>query len=703
MSHKISLCITYIYHDPKGPRPSVYRIADYEDGEFFPVDPQSFTDDKFEFSPKFLRTRPGDELPWYVPALKEWKGITKYEDPDRMTTESFSYIHSDVLEVVLIQSIIDPDPIALQNKLHAGFVLPEGLCDTFLLVLDQDATTFTVAKCRKNMLKRSGALFFFDDNISDMLHATHYLETYVIEKEDVFDTSRFPTFYFEDRSAAPIRYFYKYDYLPENDGLFYLREMSEYIPFFVTRFLKKEAKKYELSKAQLQKVSAAIEEAAASDEALEAFFAVTGYDANDVKMALPDFQKTIMQGLLGYDEIDNIIASFFETNEEARERLLKVAKEVWLMNADDDRAEVEKELNYLHGEVETANEELNKLEDLIKKEEMLKASVTEEINVLVKQKAEIEQAAGDAVKHLESSISTHLSSYAFLKHFGIVGAVSNNNDQEDFVYSYPKDEPDETCKRTNEVAKASAVLQANLKKAGMTPYFANVTAAQIHAAEARINAYVISGTHARSFANAISNSINGHDATMVTVIGSNPNYTNIQAIIDTAPGRVVLIENLLDFCNEVLFSTLCRNNRSKTLIFGVNDECGLAIISKAIWNYAWYINTDSAFAAMVDSRQYAKVIVEDMDDRFEIDYSHEGYTELNNILLQLDFPLIARENIIGLMRFFDEHYKSVVPVELIDSLVAKLCSIYRTTISEDVLLSIVDNLPEKYTSLYFKQ
>ena len=120
-------------------------------------------------------------------------------------------------------------------------------------------------------------------------------------------------------------------------------------------------------------------------------------------------------------------------------------------------------------------------------------------------------------------------------------------------------------------------------------------------------------------------------------------------------------------------------------------------------DYAWYINTDSAFADMVDSRQYAKVIVEEMDDRFEIDYNHEGYTELNDILLQLDFPLIARENIIGLMRFFDEHYKSIVPVELIDSTVAKLCSIYRTTISEDVLSSIVDNLPEKYTSLYFKQ
>lgn len=703
MNHRISLCITYIYHDSKGPRPSVYRIADYEDGEYIPINPQSFTDDKLEFSPRYLRTRPGDELPLYVPSLKEWKGIAKYEDPDRMTTESFPYVHSDVLEVVLLPSVLDSDPIVLQNKLHAGFTLPEGLCDTFLLVLDQDETTYTVAKCRKKMLKQSGALCFFDDNISDMLHATHYLETFIIGKEDVFDTSHFPTFYREDHSAAPVRYFYKFDYLPENDGLFYLHEMSEYIPFFVARFLKKEAKKYELTKAQLQKVSAAIEEAAASDEALKAFFAVTGYDVDDVKNALPQFQETVMQSLLGYDEIDSVITTFFETDEHARERLLKIAKEVWLMNADDDRTEVEEELAYVRKEIETANKELDKLVELVNKEKAHRALIAEEINVLAKQKTEIERTAEDAVKNLESSISTHLSSYAFLKHFGIGGEVSRKKSQEDFAYSYPKDEADAACRHTNEISKASAVLQANLKKAGMDTYFANATAGQIHSAKARINAYIISGTHARGFANAISNSVDGCDATIITITGSNPDYSSIQTTIDNAPGRVVLIENLLDFCNEVLFATLCRNNKSKTLIYGVDDESGLAILSKAIWNYAWYINADLAFAEIIDSCQYTKAIVEDLNDRFEVDYSHDGYTELNDILLQLGFPLMARENFIGIMRFFDENYKAIVPVKLIDSLVTKLCSIYRTTISEDVLLSIVDNLPEEYTSLYFKQ
>lgn len=702
MSHRVSLCITYIYHDPKGPRPSVYRIADYEDGEFFPVDPQSFTDDKFEFSPKYLRTRPGDELPLYVPTLKEWKGIAKYEDSERMTTESFPYPLGDILEIVLIPSVIDPDPIVLQNKLHAGFTLPEGLRDTFLLVLDQDETTYTVAKCRKNMLKQSGNLFFFDDNISDMLHATHYLETFVIEREDVFDTSRFATFYCEDRSAAPIRYFYLFDQLPENDGLFYLHEMSEYIPFFVTRFLKKESKKYELSKAQLQKVSAAIEEAAASDDAIEAFFAVTGYDANEVKLALPQFRETIMQSLLSYDEIDNIIASFFEIDENAREKLLKVAKEVWLMSADDDRAELEEELERLRSEIETANNELDQLIELITKEEQHKAAVVEEIGILAKQKADIEQAAGDAVKHLETSISTHLSSYAFLKHFGIGGTGSSKNSQNDFICSYPQSIADAACKRTNEIAKAAALLQANLKKAGMTPYFANIVSAQTHSAKARTNTYIISGTHARNLANALANSIDGCDATTITVTGSNPEYTSIQTAITSAPGRVLLIENLLDFCNEVIFATLCRNNKDRILIFGVNDESGLSIMSKSIWNYAWYINADSAFTDMIDSCQYTKAIVEEMDDRIAIDYSHEGYTELNDILLQLDFPLIARENVIGLIRFFDEHYKAVDPVKLVDSLVAKMCSIYRNTIPENVLLSILDNLPEEYISLYFK-
>ena len=106
---------------------------------------------------------------------------------------------------------------------------------------------------------------------------------------------------------------------------------------------------------------------------------------------------------------------------------------------------------------------------------------------------------------------------------------------------------------------------------------------------------------------------------------------------------------------------------------------------------------------MVSSCQYTKAIIEDLKESFELDYSRDGYTELNNILMHLDFPLIARENIIGLVRFYDDNCKSVDPTMLIDSLVVKFCSIYRTTVPEEILSSIIDTLPEEYTSLYFNQ
>lgn len=703
MSHTTSLCITYIYHDIKGPRLSVYRIADYEEGEFFPLDPQTFTDDISNFNPRYLRTRSGEEGPLYVPTLKEWRGVVKYEDVDRMTTESYPYSYCNVLELVILPELIDQDPIVLQKKIRTGFSLPIGLCDTFLLALDQNDTTYTVAKCRKSMLKQNGEHFCFDDNINDMLHATHFLETFIIEKQDIFDTSSFSSFYMEDRSPAPIRTFYKYDYLPERDGLFYLHEISEYLIFFVSRFLKKESKKYELSKSQLQKVATAIEEAAASEKAIKDFFTVTGYTVDEVKEILPTFQKSIMQTLLGYDEIDSIIASFLETDAAARERMIFVAKQNWLASADDDRKKAEDELSFLRGELATANQELEKLISLCKTEDDRKLAILEEIDRLEQQKSDIEQATLDAVKHLDDSIGNHLATYSVLKHFGIGANNSCATTDSGFTYSYPHNQDDPSCKQTNELSKATAVLQSNLKKAGMNTYYANIVAAQTHNAQTRVNAYIISGFFARNFAHAMSNSLDGTDATSVAVTDAQPHYSVLCNIINAAPGRVVLIEHLLDYCNEVVLAALCRDYKNKTIIFSIDDESGLSALSKSIWNYAWYVNADVAFCDLIETPQYTKVVVDETIGRIKLNYTLDGYQSLNDILLGLDLPLIARANIIGLVRFFKDEHKAVSPKEFIESLVAKLCFIYRSTIADDELISIVDTLPDKFTSLYFKQ
>lgn len=705
MGKRISLCITYVYHDAKGRRPSVYRIADYYDGEYVPVDPQSFSDDKYNFSPKFLRTRPADEALLYEPILKEWQATPKYDDPERMTTESFPYSYGKVYEVIFNRTLMDSDPIALQRKLRAGFRLPEGISDRFLLVLDQDETTYTTALCRKSMLKQVGDLFVIDDNISDMLHATHCLDTFVIEKDDVFDTTRFSSFYCEDRSIAPIRLFYRYDSLPDSDGLFYLHEMSEYIPFFVTRFIKKEGKKYDLTKAQLQKVAEAIDEAAASDDAIESFFAVTGYSLEEVKQQLPAYRDTIMTALLGYDEVDKVIAGFFEANDAVQDRFISIARDIWFQSADDARKDAEEELAFLQGEVQTANKQLD---DLLGKHEQIeskKASLLEEIERLQQQKTDIEQATADAVNNLDSTIAARIADCAIISHLRpstSTGQVSANTSS-NVLFTYPAPAEDSKCKHTSVLAQANSALQANLKKAGMDVYYAGIVAALIHNAKLRTNAFVVSSLYARIFANAISNSTEGKDATVLTLASNDQSYATIKKIIEEAPGKVVLIENLLDYCNEVLFTTLCRDFKKHILIFAVDNESGLSVLSKSIWNYAWLLNADVAFTAMIEDASFTKVCVDALNDRIAANYSISGYHELNVLLLKLGLPIVARVNIIGVVRFFHDHLTIIKPNKMMDALIAKLCSIYYHTLSEDQVSSIIETLPEDITNLYFEQ
>lgn len=708
MSKNISLCITYVYHDyQNNPKSSVYRIADFADGEYFPVDSKRYSEDGEDFNPRYLRTRPGDETELYVPVLREWKAVPKYDEPGKMTTESFPYIHGEVYEVVYNRENLESDPDALQKRIKEGIRLPEGIGSTFLLVLDEDDVSFTVAKCRKGMLKRSGDLFFFDTNIMDMLHANHFLDTYVIKKSHVFSTADFSGFYKEDRTSAETRYFYRFDCLPEVDGRFYLHELSDYIPFFVSRFLKKEGKKYELSKNQIQKVTAAIEEAVTSKEAIDGFFAVTGFNLDEVMERLPQYYREISANLCGYDDVDTVLAGMLENDEQVRERFIEIARDMWLETTDAKREEADKQLAAAQSRLDDCRNKLDDITRGIQEAEDRRAKLDNEILSLQHQKEAVEAAAIESVKRIDVTIGAKLADYAFLKHIGLgadrpekesVAQTSKNVE-----YRYPASACPDGIKRTSEMSKAIAVLKANLKKTGMKIYYAEAVAAIIHAAHFRAQSFVVSGMYARNLANAICNSTEGRDATRLTITGAQSDYSYIREIIEGSPVRVILVENLLDYCDEATFSMLGKDFGDYIFVFSVDNEESLAVMSRSIWQMATYINTDDAMETFAWTADFVPAVVENLSGKIDVNYRLDGYADLNKVLRGLGLSVFARANLVGLMRFFDDNYKVFNPVRLMDSIVAKFCAIYTSSVPEEVISDIVDALPEDLADIYFEQ
>ena len=708
MSKNISLCITYIYHDyQNNPKPSVYRIADYIDGEYFPVDSKRYSEDGETFSPRYLRTRPGDETDYYVPVLREWKAVPKYDEPGKMTTESFPYIHGEVYEVIYNRENIESDPVVLQKRIKDGIRLPDGIGSTFLLVLDEDEQSFTVAKCRKSMVKRFGELFYFDTNITDMLHSNHYLDTYIIEKSDVFNTSDFSGFYKEDRTSAETRYFYRFDCLPEVDGRFYLHELSDYIPFFVSRFLKKEGKKYELSKNQIQKVTAAVEEAVTSKEAIDSFFAVTGFNLDEVIEQLPRYYREISTSLYGYDDVDAVLSGMLVNDENIREQFIEIARDMWFKDADEKREEVDKQLAEVQKRLEACQVQLDTKIRSVQDAEAKRSKLDNEILSLQRQKELIEAAAIDSVKSIDSTLGAKLVDYAFLKHMGIgttrpekehIAQLSKNAE-----HRYPALECPNGVKRTNETSKAIAVLKANLKKAGMKSYYAEGLAAIIHAVNYRARSFVVSGMYARTLADAICNSTEGRDATRITITGAQSDYSYIREIIEGSPVRVILVENLLDYCDEATFSMLGKDFGDYILVYSVDNEDSLAVMSKGIWQMATYINADDAMESFNRTADFMPAVVENLSGKIDVNYRLDGYADLNKVLRSLGLSVFARANLIGLMRFFDDNYKVFNPVRFMDSTIAKFCSIYTSSVPDEVFSDIVDSLPDDLADIYFEQ
>jgi len=196
MEYGISLCIPYNYQAPGGlPRANLYRIADYEDGYYRPVLPQQLSDYTDDFSPKYIRYRPGDTVEFYVPTVRRWNAVPRAGeyDQDKSTTESFSFNEAPFFEVIIDHALMSPDNEHIISCLRTGINLPDGVSDSFLIVIDQDESSYRTVFCKKSYFKYIDGLYVIDGKIEDLLHTRHSLEVYYIEKTDVFDTTESKT------------------------------------------------------------------------------------------------------------------------------------------------------------------------------------------------------------------------------------------------------------------------------------------------------------------------------------------------------------------------------------------------------------------------------------------------------------------------------------------------------------------------------
>lgn len=695
MRQGISLCIAYNFQVSGGASTkSLYRIADYENGCFYQVNPLELSDFTDAFNPKYLRYRPGEELPYYKPVIYEWQAVGKYGDFNKSTTESFPNDNIKVFEIIIDSELIGGDTDKVISLLRQGISFPEGIADNILIAFDQDEEFYHTVYCNKSFFKYVDDKYYIEGKIEDMLHVRHSLNVYCVRKDDVINTSNFGYFYTLEGAQAVTRYFYMYDELPMPEWKLYLYRFEEYLPVYLTRYFRNHAKESGLTKSNIQMAMNIVREALSNDLEMKEFFSVSGYELSDFEERLPRYEDTIIKFLDGSGFLDNVITKILMENDEIKNSLFLAAKKEWLEKADKEREQAEILLNEYE---EKKNVAAKKTEEL----ETLYLQLDEKYKQLSNQYSNTVVAMNTTVIEFEKHIGEYLTD-------SVVYKMLNQSRTSEIVVekdtgvmlTFPDCKKDAKKYVVSDVSKACKALEANLRIAGMSAQYSMVLSNVFIASNTLYRSVIVPGEYDRAIADAFAYSIDGNAAPRITITNTTVNYKDVYNAVKKATGKVILVENILDTCNELVYVALNKDFRDKLFFFNIENEETLSILSKSIWNYGLLINTDTSILNGAVNQPFKAIVMGEALVLREVETDISNYQNIMQILEKFELPVVARRNFVRTMAYFIENRKLINPEEYIDSVIAKYCEIYKKSIEIEVLEEIQGTLNKRIKEIY---
>ena len=703
MENGISLCIQYYYPFDGGLRPSLYRIADYHEGVYSLIDPWQLTDYAEGFNPRFIRVRPEEEVPSYVPVIRQWNAVPKKNDYEKNNPESFALNGIQFYEILFIHDLIGKDAYTIAKNLKGGIQIPDSVGDNFLLVVSSGKDYYTTIACRKSYFRKTGDYYRFEGKIEDPIHARHKLEQYVIRKEDVLNTESFNYLYMEDNSPAFIRFFYRFEELPELDGYLYLYSLTEYIPVFVNRFSKSRLKKLEITKNEQKKMLDLLRDALSYSKELEDFFGKGGYEGETLVSALRESEDTVVKYLLNEDDLDIILDDILSSNENLAGRYISIAKQKWLGQKDEEREEAEKVLSDLQKRKDFFQHEIEEKASLLQETIGKKIEAQQQLSELNLQKQAMVESINSILANFEASVSRQLVQNIFTRQIGgytpEVVSLPQPASKKGFMIQYPEENNTKEIIAVDDVRKAYKYMERNLKRAGVSGDFGQIIARIAYFSDSPLRTIVVGGFYARRIANAISCSVDGCNALRISVHSGEIEYEELYSQIASCEKKIILIENLLDYYNELVLLSLNKDFADKYFVIGVESEKCFSMLSGNIWNYAFLVNLDIA-CNEEGSEDFALVNSRNLMGTIEVSTDGEIAAEWAEKLSVFPIPSPAKLRLGRLIGYFLDNEPSINVEGFMDSIIAKFSILYSGELEDQTLDEIHVSVSQSIRDYY---
>ena len=660
MNNTMSLCITYSARSGNQVRNRAYRIADYSNGRFWPINPMDFSDRIETYCPRWIKEKIGYEADLNHARVNSWN-VEERHGIDGLYYTTYSFAEDvNFYEVVFSLEACNCNTSKIQQALCDGFEMPDGVSNELLIVVGKRNSAYVAFSASKTDFSCVDGKYCFVDEVTDMVHAKHYFEMYTIPMQDVFDTKMLGNFFLDDGRIAKPRAFYCFNKLPESFEKLQTVSLHQYVPVFVNRYLRNTTNRTGFTKTTIQKFVAEMRNALSAQSELEEFLLNTGYSLSTVVEALPTFENAINTYLTSLDDIDTIIESQVANHPILSQKYLKAGKEAWIKTADDERERINKETVAASKELDERKKELLYVEDAMENANKAVAAAYAEVDRLVKQKAQIEDDIAAEISSVDARIGTIVANHYLLKNLNNTGIKSKtecqmlpktveHSEENDFVLS--------GVSVSDKYASTHMALSKSLKALGFTSS-TNELAHLLLSATEIFDALIVPGYCARQIATALNAVLYGSGVRCISIVSGSVNYTELRDSLDGIGTGIVLVENLLDSCNEAAVFALIKDFPNVFFVFSIESDDTLSLISSGIWNYALYVDSDLTYTGKstpgsVNARQTDPEIIK--AEIAECD-PYNDY-EVEHALLQLS--TFARRRHLTLIAFLASHNVSI--------------------------------------------
>ena len=506
---------------------------------------------------------------------------------------------------------VNPLPLwDLFDTLLDGFIVPPQYSKSFLLVINQTETEYICLDIAESSYSCDG------DKIK--IHENTHLKEYKIPKSDVIDTNEYvPNFGAYKYSLDPTlqrRIIYKRRTVWVNPvATLSLKRFNTHLAKYLGQILTRlSGQDKEVIEAFIKSVTENVK----PDSDLMTFFGEYYPQSNK-----DSFASTIGK----YGQLESVFTSYLKqtsTDEKFLEFIvehLPSLREKYLQILIDDYLEQEKQkLQYQLTPLKTQIEELNTelKEKNIRKEE-LEAEITSSMDSQTKLLAQINESKqlkhelDELLNGKRTGLLQELTTLKKILQFGeTTFETSSQNTKASYLairpgqsMEYENEEPAEEITRLSEMY---SLLQENLPEQGVDTPDLSELSKFISASYLCHLPLLCVGTSADDMARIISISLNNQFPDTVCVPTGYNNYSSLLSTIRNLKSDIVVLENVVGYCDEYCYTHLTEDIPDKYIIFLVEYEETLKLLPKGIYAHMGLIQCDKFFITqlMSDERPY---------------------------------------------------------------------------------------------------